>query len=125
MTHDQSPAPNPAEQRQTALSTWDSDGGAGVLGPQEDLTSSDIRPRVPDLANSELVQMRIRLIALENLVIALLAGASERQLELAREVSAYISPRPGTTPHPLTMRAARQMDHLIKQAGHFRSITEP
>ena len=124
MTQDKSAKPGLDDQRQSALSRWDSDGGAGVQGPQEDLVPADALPPVPDLANSELVQMRIRLIGLENLVIALLAGASEQQLELAREVSAYIAPRPGVTPHPLTLRAARQIDHLIKRAGHFGAITQ-
>ena len=122
MTDDQPATPGPEEQRQIALSRWDNDGGASVLGPQEAL---GFHSSVPDLANSELQQMRIRLVAVENLVIALLAGASEEQLELAREVSAYIAPRPGMTPHPLTLRAARQMDHLIAQAAHFRTITQP
>lgn len=125
MTQPQTSPPNLAEQRQTALSTWDGEGGAGVMGPQEEPASSAPRSGVPDLDNSELERMHIRLIALENLVIALLAGASEQQLELARDAVDYISPRPGTTPHPLTMRGARQMSHLIKQAAHFRSITEP
>jgi hypothetical protein len=46
-------------------------------------------------------------IALENLVISLLATASDRQLEQAREMASYISPRPGFTHHPLTTRARR------------------
>jgi len=39
-------------------------------------------------------------------VIALLAGASDRQLDLAHEMAAYISPRPGFTQHTLTVHAA-------------------
>jgi hypothetical protein len=44
------------------------------------------------LTNAELVQLRVRVIALENLMIALLAGASDKQLEIAREMATYISP---------------------------------
>jgi hypothetical protein len=55
-------------------------------------------------------------------VIALLAEASERQLGLAREMAAYISPRPGATHHPLTIHAAAQMIDLVERAGHFRSV---
>lgn len=62
----------------------------------------------------------MRVIALENLVMALLAGATSRQQDLAREMSAYISPRPGFTPHPLTTQAADQMLHLIERASEFR-----
>ena len=115
----------PAKQRQMALSRWDSDGGAGVLGPQEDLVLGTLPPSGPDLVDSELTQLRFRVIALENLVMALLAAGSQHQVELAREVTAYIAPRPGMTPHPLTLRAARQMDHLLQQAAHFRTITQP
>jgi hypothetical protein len=56
-------------------------------------------------------------------VIALLAEAPARQLGLAREMAAYISPRPGFTHHPLTIHAADQMIDLIERAGHFRIVT--
>jgi len=105
-----------------ALSRWDNDGGA-VPGPkQEGLISGEVQSESP-LTNAELVQLRIRVIALENLVITLLATASERQLGLAREVAAYISPRPGFTHHPLTIHAADQMIDLIERAGQFRTVT--
>ncbi len=74
------------------------------------------------MTNVELVQLRIRVIALENLVISLLAQSSDRQLDLAREMAAYISPRPGFTPHRLTIRAAAEMMHMLDRAEHFRDI---
>ena len=113
---------DPSQQRQLALSTWDNEGGASLHRPQEGLIPGEIQSRIPDLTNAELVQLRIRVIALENLVIALLAEASERQLGLAREMAAYISPRPGATHHPLTIHAAAQMIDLVERAGHFRSV---
>jgi hypothetical protein len=73
------------------------------------------------LTNVELVQLRVRVIALENLVIALLAEASDRQLETAREMAAFISPRPGFTHHPLTIQAAAHMIDLVDRAERFRS----
>jgi len=79
-----------------------------------------MQSEVARLTNAELVQLRIRVIALENLVIGLLAGASDRQLDLAREMAAYISPRPGSAHHPLTIQAAVQMVDLVKRAGRFR-----
>lgn len=115
----------PSQQRQTALSRWDNEGGAGPTGPQEGLTSGNVRSEAPQLTNAELVQLRIRVIALENLVIALLAEAPERQLDLAREMASYISPRPGFTHHPLTIHAAVQMVDLVERAGHFRGISRP
>ena len=72
------------------------------------------------MTNAELVQLHIRVIALENLVIALLVNASEQQLTLAREMAAYIAPRPGFTPHPLTTRAATEMLHMVERSSHFR-----
>jgi len=75
------------------------------------------------LTNNELAQLRIRLIALENLVIALLAEAPDRQLDLVREMAAYISPRPGFTRHPLTIHAAAQMISLVERASYFQNTT--
>jgi hypothetical protein len=110
-----------SHERQLALSRWDNEGGAGPRRPQEGLISGEAQSEVPQLTNAELVQLRIRVIALENLVITLLAEASDRQLDLAREMAAYISPRPGFTHHPLTIHAAVQMTDLVKRAAHFRS----
>jgi hypothetical protein len=109
-----------SQQRQGALSRWDDEGGAGPLGPQKGGVPSDAQRQIPELTNAELVQLRIRVIALENLVIALLAQAPDRQLDLAREMATYISPRPGFTPHPLTIHGAAHMVDLVERAGQFR-----
>ncbi|MDO8876410.1 MAG: hypothetical protein Q8M24_06990 [Pseudolabrys sp.] len=111
---------NPALQRQMALSRWDNEGGAGPDGPHKGLVPDEVSTEIPELTNTELVQLRIRVIALENLVITLLAGASDQQLDLAREMATYISPRPGFTQHPLTIQAATQMVSLVDRAGQFR-----
>ena len=76
-------------------------GGTGFGGPQRGGSSTEVTTDAPELTNAELVQLRVRVIALENLAIALLAGASDRQLDLAHEMAAYISPRPGFTQHSL------------------------
>ncbi|MEO7206748.1 MAG: hypothetical protein ABI145_08160 [Steroidobacteraceae bacterium] len=115
-------AVNAAKMRQRALSRWDNEGGATPGGPQESLGSAAAQSEVPPLSNAELVQLRVRVIALENLVISLLAQSSDRQLDLVREMAAYISPRPGFTPHRLTIRAAAEMIHMIERAGHFRDM---
>jgi hypothetical protein len=80
----------------------------------------------PQLTNAELVQLRVRVIALENLMIALLAGCCDRQVGVVREMAAYISPRPGFTHHPLTTHAAAHMIDLAQRADHFssRSVDE-
>ena len=107
-------------QRQRALSRWDNEGGAGPEGPATDWALDTERIAIPDLTNAELVTLRIRVIALENLMISLLATASDDQLRLAREMAGYISPRPGFTPHPLTIHAAANMVDLVERANHFR-----
>jgi tellurite resistance-related uncharacterized protein len=113
-------SPKLAAQRERALSRWDNEGGAGPDGPQEGSKRDATRTEVPELTNAELVQLRVRVIALENLVIALLAGAPEKQLELAREMATYILPRPGSTPHPMTVHAANHMIDLVDRAARFR-----
>ena len=113
---------DPMQPRHRALSRWDNEGGATLDGHQEGLKSGAAQSEVPALTNAELVQLRIRVIALENLVISLLAQSPDRQLDLVREMAAYISPRPGFTPHHLTIRAAAEMIHLVERAGHFRDV---
>lgn len=105
-----------------ALSRWENEGGAGPCGPQEGFLNNQVNFERPELTNAELVQLRVRVIALENLVISLLTQSSDRQLALVREMAAYISPRPGFTHHPLTIRAAGEMIHLVERAVHFRNI---
>jgi hypothetical protein len=112
-----------SKQRQMALSRWENEGGAGPPHPQDRSIPGEIQSEIPQLTNAELVQLRIRVIALENLVITLLAEASDRQLDLVREMAVYISPRPGFTQHPLTIHAAAQMIDLVDRASHFRVAT--
>jgi len=104
--------------RQRSLSRWENEGGAVPSSHRERTVQSD----AAHLTNSELVQLRVRVIALENLVTSLLARSSDRQLDLVREMATYIRPRPGFTPHHLTIRAAAEMIHLVERAAHFRAI---
>ena len=105
-----------------ALSRWENEGGAAPRS-QKNSAAGENQYEAPPLSNTELVQLRIRVIALENLVITLLAGASDQQLELIRKMAAYISPRPGFTHHPLTVHAATQMVDMVERADHFREKT--
>jgi hypothetical protein len=121
MTERKSDALDAAQSRQMALSRWDNEGG-GPRPPERLLNVPGGHSEIPQLTNVELVQLRVRVIALENLLIALLAEASDRQLDLVRDMAAYISPRPGFTQHPLTVHAAAQMIHLVERAGQFRDV---
>lgn len=72
------------------------------------------------MSNSDLVQLRIRIIALENLVLALLAKADDERIALVSDMIGSIMPRVGATPHPLTIHAASQMRRLMDRASHLR-----
>lgn len=106
-----SPYPSETQERakllRQALSRWDNEGGADV-----DQSVVPAGTATPPLTNAELVQLQIRVIALENLVLALLAGASDKDLALVQELGAAISPRPGVTAHRLTTHAVAQMEHM-------------
>ena len=104
----------------TALSRWENDGGAGLAIPAGSAFGNAPFDG-PATAHTEAVQLRIRVIALENLVIALLAQSPVAQLDLARAMAAYISPRPGYTLHQLTLRAAGEMRSLVDRALRFRA----
>ncbi len=104
-----------------AVSRWDNEGGAGE-GGRVHAAAGDEQTVAPPLTNAEIVQLQIRVIALENLLTVLLAEASEHQLDLAREMAAYISPRSGSTPHPLTIHAAARMINLVDGVAHLRKL---
>lgn len=110
-----------SEQRLRALSRWDNEGGAGPCGAEVRTTMSEDEAPMPKMGEAELGALHIRVIALENLIIALLAEASDRQLELARDMARYIAPRKGLTHHPLTTHAAAHMVDLVERSARFRS----
>jgi hypothetical protein len=109
-------------QRKKALLRSENMVGAAPDHGQESSATDPVHAAIPPLTNAELVQLQIRMIALENLVIALLAEASDRQLDLARQMATYISPRPGFTRHHLTVDGAAQMISLIERSRHFRGL---
>jgi hypothetical protein len=120
MTQEISQPENAAQQRQRALAKWDNEGGAGG-GPQKDDAASVCGSIAASaMTDTERIALHSRVIALENLVMSLLATATEQQLELVRDVANYIVPRPGFTRHPLTIHAAVHMHQLLDRAALFR-----
>ena len=71
--------------------------------------------------DAEFQALHVPVIALENLVIALLAAGSDQDRALAGEMASDISPRPGFTRHPLTIHAAAHISDLVERAVRFRS----
>jgi hypothetical protein len=69
---------NDSIQRQRALSRWDNEGGASPDGPAMGPALDKEQIQIPEMSNAELVALRVRVIALENLVISLLATASNQ-----------------------------------------------
>lgn len=71
---------------------------------------------VSDPGHAELVQLRIRMIAAENLLLALLAESSDDVRRKVRARAAEIQPRDTASDHPLTERAADEMLRLLARA---------
>jgi hypothetical protein len=77
-----------ALQRRRALSRWENEGGA-ICTPQA--TPADQGAEAGTLSTAELSRLRARVVALENVVIALLARAQVDQHDLVREMAGYLS----------------------------------
>ena len=77
---------------------------------------------IADMTSAERAHMHMRVIALENLVIALLAEATDEQRARARAMAIHISPRAGFTAHALTLEAAAEMNHLVDRAERFKTV---
>ena len=108
-------------QLEAALSRWENEGGAWA---HRSWPGDFPHLNVPQSVNTELDHLHIRMIAMENLLIAVLAQAPDRQRALAREMATFISPRTGFTLHPRTLGAAAQMVHLVERAWHFHGWVE-
>jgi hypothetical protein len=115
--------PDP-QNPEKALGRWEDEGGAEPDGAQllapERLSSGASSP--PTAA--EWAEMHTRVIALETLVVALLATAGDAQRSLAREMAEMITPRAGARPHPLTVHAAHRMGDLIERAKRHDATKE-
>ncbi len=121
-----SPAPRAGTSDQQSHSV---SGGseAGEAEMQADAASnggvpSQVRVKLTD---AELVQLQLRVIALENLVTALLAHAPLETAELVRAVAANISPRLDSTQHHLTVRATAHMIHLLERSEVSKTSFKP
>jgi hypothetical protein len=105
--------------KEETLAQWDDEGGAEPDGPQHLAPEKDAPAASSSPSLAEWAEMKTRVIALENLVIALLSTGSEAQRAVARRMGEFIAPRPGATPHRLTVHAAHRMSDLIDRAERF------
>ena len=106
---------------QAALFSWEYEGGA--LATQS-LKDSAVHENVAQSVNTELDHLHIRVIAMENLLIALLAQDPDRAQQVGSEMATFISPRPGFTRHPRTLGAAAQILNIVERALYFKSYIE-
>ena len=107
----------PLTKRERALSRWENEGGA------DEPLALALRAAAPVMTNTELAHLHIRVIALENILLAVLAEGTERQIQVAHDMADMISPRQGAAPHPLTTQAAKHITDLIGRAKHFQSAS--
>ncbi|MEP7316433.1 MAG: hypothetical protein ABI667_07035 [Sphingomicrobium sp.] len=105
-----------SEKHDRALGRWENEGGRGASRASNTTTSV-----AGDIGDVETGHLRSRLIALENIVLALLAGAPESRSELVLEMADHISPRPSFTQHRMTIEAAGQMRALVDRAAHYKT----
>jgi hypothetical protein len=103
--------------RRDALARWDWEGGVAAAGAEATAAEPSTQPCTLDFAGTEMAQLRMRVVALENLVLALLMHGSVDQRAAADAMAQYIRPRPGFTAHPLTLRAAARMVQLLQRAS--------
>lgn len=98
-----------------ALSRWDNEGGHQ---PEMDKRG----PSDPEMTNAELVQLRVRVIVLENIVLALLADQPAETYDKVREMAELILPREDATQHPVTIEAALHMNRFADRAARFSGV---
>lgn len=90
----------------------------------EDLSRSNANLASNRLSAVEFEHLHARVIALENVLIGLLVGASENQIALAHEMAVQMLPQQGFTQHCSTQIAANQIAQLIERASHFRPVCD-
>lgn len=104
-----------------AFSIWESEGGGHTQWMQ---SQSAPHSDVPQPIDTEVEHFRIQMIAMKNLLITMLAHASERQLELGDQMAAFISARPGFIHHPRTVAAVTPTTHPVHRARYFQGLFE-
>lgn len=103
------------------IGRWENEGGSVRVWHRNVPVEEKSATVAGEIGDAETTNARVRLIAIENIIVALLANAPDDRLELIREMADYISPRPGMTPHRLTIEAARNMLAVVERAEHYRT----
>ena len=117
---DESPSTR-ALQRRKALSRWENEGGA-VCQPRTS-TSEEALSNPAEPSGAELTQLRARVVALENLVIALLAHSPAEELDDVRAMAACLAEK-GASTLPDDSRTSDEMLRLLERSTHLRNHQE-
>lgn len=112
---DQVKTPTVDGQRKAA----DVDNSAPSRLDSESAGSSHNEPSIgPD---GELPHLRASVVALENVVVAILAGGSSDQRAAVHDMALFVQPLLGSAPDSKT-NAAEIMDHLADRSALFASV---
>jgi hypothetical protein len=109
------------EIHRRVIGRWENEGGSVHAWHREIPAEENPATVAGEIGDAEAANIRVRLIAIENIIVVLLANAPDDRLELIREMADFISPRPGMTPHRLTIEAARNMLAILERAEHYRT----
>src|SRR3546814_5286191 len=101
-------SPNVDAAHDRAIGRWENDGGSSA-----GLHQQQMQTVAGEIGDAEASNLRARLIALENLVVALLAGAPDGQSVLVREMAAYISPRPRSEEHTSELQSLMRISYAV------------
>lgn len=74
----------------------------------------------PPVTTVEWDHLRFRVVALENLLIALMADGPLPRLDRLREMARHVAPRRGSAEHPVSQFAAVQIIHMVERARHVK-----
>lgn len=111
--------PTAAVSHTRALARWDNEGGALLQAVSVKAPYVDV---VHHLSDQDLVYLRNRVIALENVVIAMLASGSHDQRAVVHDMALFVRQPLDEVQDRLTMHAADLMDYLADRATRFARV---
>jgi hypothetical protein len=110
------PFPDTSELRWRPLLRLDDESGAIAAVAHESYA------HVPDITNADLALLHVRVIALENLLITVLAEGSDPRRQPARDMVDTISLRSGFMSYLPSIQAVQHMNDLLDSAIHVRAV---
>jgi len=110
---------NETDTSYEALASWENEGGANNHRMM-DRPNNDPELARASFKDEELIRLQTHVIALENLVTALLATAPKNVFASVCCLADLVSPEPGNSPYRFDNNASMQMVHIIRRAEFIR-----